>query len=60
MSAVVGWKFGPSSDHSGGVVLHAWGDAHVSSMGEDVDPTIYIQLCTKAGREPATDHNNLN
>lgn len=58
--AIVGWKHGPSSDHSGGVVLHAWGDAHVSSMGEDVDPTIYLHLITKAGREPSTDPNNLN
>jgi prepilin-type N-terminal cleavage/methylation domain-containing protein len=56
--SITQWKYGPSSDHSGGVVLHAWGDAHVSSMGEDVDPTIYIQLVTKAGREPATDPNN--
>jgi prepilin-type N-terminal cleavage/methylation domain-containing protein len=60
MTAYVQWKHGPSSDHSGGVVLHAWGDAHVSSMNEDVDPTTYIQLITKAGREPATDPNNLN
>lgn len=60
MTQFTQWKFGPSSDHSGGVVLHAWGDAHVSSMGEDVDPNVYIQLITKAGREPATDPNNLN
>ena len=26
------WRWGPSSDHSGGVVLHCWGDAHVSSI----------------------------
>ena len=51
----IGW--GPSSDHSGGLVLHAWGDAHVSALGEDIDPTLYVQLTTKQGREPASDPN---
>ncbi len=49
------WSWGPSSDHSGGVVLHAWGDAHVSPIGSDVAPDVYIQLCTRAGREPVSD-----
>lgn len=49
------WKWGPSSDHSGGTVLHAWGDAHVSGIQEDTDPTLYIQLITRAGREPVAD-----
>jgi prepilin-type N-terminal cleavage/methylation domain-containing protein len=49
------WAWGPSSDHSGGVILHAWCDAHVSGITDDVDPTVYIQLVTKAGREPAAD-----
>jgi prepilin-type N-terminal cleavage/methylation domain-containing protein len=51
--AQVSW--GPSSDHSGGLVIHAWGDAHVSALGEDIDPSLYIQLVTKQGREPAAD-----
>ncbi len=45
------WEFGPSSDHSG-IVLHAFGDAHVQGIDEAIDPTVYIQLCTKAGKEP--------
>jgi len=49
------WNWGPSSDHSGGIVLHCWADAHVSGINEDVDPTTYIQLVTRAGREPASD-----
>ncbi len=48
------WGWGPSSDHSGGIVLHAFGDAHVQGIEESIDPTLYIQLCTKAGKEPAS------
>ena len=48
-------SWGPSSDHSGGLVIHAWGDAHVSALNEDIDPSLYIQLVTKQGREPASD-----
>jgi hypothetical protein len=53
--ASIAW--GPSSDHSGGLVIHAWGDAHVSALGEDIDPSLYVQLVTKQGREPAADPN---
>jgi hypothetical protein len=49
--------WGPSSDHSGGVVLHAWADSHVSGLNEDIDPQLYVHLVTRAGREPATDPN---
>jgi prepilin-type N-terminal cleavage/methylation domain-containing protein len=54
------WSWGPSSDHSGGIVLHAWADAHVTGITDDTDATVYIQLCTRAGREPATDPNATN
>jgi prepilin-type N-terminal cleavage/methylation domain-containing protein len=49
------WAWGPSSDHSGGIVLHAWGDVHVSGLAEDIEPELYIHLCTRAGREPKAD-----
>ena len=49
------WQWGPSSDHSGGIILHTWGDAHVSGLSEDMDPTTYLQLCTRNGREPAAE-----
>jgi hypothetical protein len=50
--AITAWEFGPSSDHSG-IVLHAFGDAHVQSIDQAIDPTLYLQLCTRAGKEPA-------
>jgi prepilin-type N-terminal cleavage/methylation domain-containing protein len=50
-----GWQWGPSSDHTGGVVLHGWGDAHVSPIRDDIDPATYIRLVTRAGREPVGD-----
>ena len=51
-------EWGPSSDHTGGVVLHAWADSHISSINEDIDPTVYLQLSTRAGREAASDPTN--
>jgi prepilin-type N-terminal cleavage/methylation domain-containing protein len=51
------WEWGPSSDHAGGTVLHAWADVHVSGFNEDVDPVVYIQLITRAGHEPGGDPN---
>ena len=48
-------NWGPSSDHSGGLVLHGWGDGHVSAQNEDIDATLYLQLCTRADREPVAD-----
>ncbi|HEV3138460.1 MAG TPA: DUF1559 domain-containing protein [Pirellulales bacterium] len=49
------WGWGPSSDHSGGIVLHCWADAHVTGIPDDTDATTYIQLCTRSGREAAAD-----
>ncbi len=49
------WSWGPSSDHAGGVVMHAWADNHVSALTDDMDATLYIQLVTRAGKEPASD-----
>jgi prepilin-type N-terminal cleavage/methylation domain-containing protein len=44
--------WGPSSDHSGGVIIHGITDGSVRSLTEDTDATIYMQLTTRAGREP--------
>ncbi len=49
------WDWGPSSDHSGGIVLHCWGDAHVTGLAPDTDPVVYMHLSTRAGRESAAD-----
>jgi hypothetical protein len=46
-------EWGPSSDHSGGMVMHAWGDAHVSGLSDQTDPVLYMWLTTRAGREAA-------
>jgi hypothetical protein len=47
------WSFGPSSYHSGGVVLHLYGDGSVKNVTDDADSTIYVQLISRAGSEPA-------
>ncbi len=51
-STAMDW--GPSSDHSGGIVMHAWGDAHVSGLTDQTDPVLYMHLVTRAGRESAS------
>jgi prepilin-type N-terminal cleavage/methylation domain-containing protein len=54
LPAVTLWEWGPSSEHSGGIVMHSFGDAHVQGIDESIDATLYLQLVTKAGREPAS------
>ncbi|HEY1784440.1 MAG TPA: DUF1559 domain-containing protein, partial [Pirellulales bacterium] len=45
-------SWGPSSDHT--VVVHLAADASVHAINPDIDPTLYIQLISRADREPAT------
>jgi prepilin-type N-terminal cleavage/methylation domain-containing protein len=45
--------WGPSSDHAGGVIIHLVGDGAVRSLTEDIDATLYAQLVSRDGREPA-------
>ena len=47
-------KWGPSSEHVSGVVNHLDGDGSVHSLKDDIDPTVYLQITTRAGREPTT------
>jgi len=47
-----GMAFGPSSDHQGGIVMHAFGDTHVSQVTADVDPIVYLSICSRNGSEP--------
>ncbi|HVT26658.1 MAG TPA: DUF1559 domain-containing protein [Lacipirellulaceae bacterium] len=42
--------WGPSSRHPG-VVIHGFGDAHVESVNDTIDPSTYIQMITRSGRE---------
>ncbi len=43
---------GPSSDHPGGAVMHAFADAHTKALSPDIDPTVYYRLITRNGGEP--------
>jgi prepilin-type N-terminal cleavage/methylation domain-containing protein len=47
-----GMAHGPSSDHSGGIVLHVFGDGHVGQITTDVDPTLYASAFSRASSEP--------
>jgi hypothetical protein len=44
-----GRQWGPSSMHAGGVVLHAFADAHTAAIAEDIDPDVYYALVTWNG-----------
>jgi len=45
-------QWGPSSQHVGGVVMHAFADGHTQAISDQVDPTIYCRLITRSGGEP--------
>jgi hypothetical protein len=47
-------KWGPSSEHLSGTVNHAMADGSVRAMTANIDPTLYLQLTTRAGGEPVT------
>jgi prepilin-type N-terminal cleavage/methylation domain-containing protein len=47
-----GMGHGPSSDHSGGIVLHVFGDGHVGQITTDIDSTLYMSAFSRAGSEP--------
>jgi hypothetical protein len=45
------WEWGPSSEHSGGLVQHVVADGSVQAISDSVDPSVYLHLITRAGRE---------
>ena len=45
------WKWGPSSDHESGNVMHAFADGGVRAITQDIDPNVYMHLVTRAGGE---------
>jgi type II secretory pathway pseudopilin PulG len=45
-------SFGPSSEHTGDVVMHVFVDGAVRPIGTDVDPAVYLALITRASNEP--------
>ncbi len=50
----VGMAYGPSSDHQGGIVMHAFGDTHVTPVTTDVDPNVYMSISSRNGGEATT------
>jgi prepilin-type N-terminal cleavage/methylation domain-containing protein len=44
-------NWGPSSEHSGGVVVHTFGDGHVLQLPSSVDPGVYYAMVSKSGGE---------
>jgi prepilin-type N-terminal cleavage/methylation domain-containing protein len=47
--------WGPSSDHAGGMVVHAFGDGHVQHLSDSVDAEFYRAISTRAGRESVAE-----
>ncbi len=45
-------SWGPSSDHGGGLVQHAFGDGHIQALASDIDAAVYLSLASKGGGEP--------
>ena len=45
-------SWGPSSEHTGGVVNHLFADGHVLGITPEVDYNLYLRLVTRAGNEP--------
>ena len=48
-------EWGPSSAHSGDVVITGYADGHVKALNSGMDATTYYRLVTRAGSEPADD-----
>lgn len=46
------WLSGNSSDHQGGIVMHGFGDTHVSQISGDIEPRVYMAICSRGGSEP--------
>jgi len=45
--------WGPSSDHSGGIVNHVFGDGHVIGINDGIEPNMYLWVVTRSGGEPS-------
>jgi prepilin-type N-terminal cleavage/methylation domain-containing protein len=43
-------NWGPSSRHPG-VVIHGYADGHTEGINDTIDPTTYLQVVTRGGRE---------
>jgi len=50
-----GLNWGPSSSHSGNIVVHLFADGHVIGITDGVDPATYLNLTTRNGSEAIND-----
>jgi prepilin-type N-terminal cleavage/methylation domain-containing protein len=48
-------EWGPSSAHSGDVVMSGYCDGHVKALNSGIDAKTYFRLVTRGGSEPADD-----
>lgn len=49
--------WGPSSDHGGGVIIHAFADGHTRALPESTDSTSYFRLVSRGGGENVDQEN---
>jgi prepilin-type N-terminal cleavage/methylation domain-containing protein len=49
--------YGPSSEHSGGIIVHLMADGSVRGIAADVTPQVYLAAVTRRGAEPASLDN---
>ncbi|MBU6275876.1 MAG: DUF1559 domain-containing protein [Planctomycetes bacterium] len=47
--------WGPSSEHSGGLVMHTYVDGSVKTLSSDIDPTIYYALISRDSGENVSE-----
>ncbi|MFZ4732472.1 MAG: DUF1559 domain-containing protein [Pirellulales bacterium] len=47
--------WGPSSEHSGGLVVHTYVDGSVKTLSSDIDPGVYFSLISRDSGENVTD-----
>ena len=52
----VSLNWGPSSDHSGRIVGHLFGDGHVEFISADINPSTYNSLNTRNSGEPIAEY----
>jgi hypothetical protein len=50
-----GLNWGPSSSHSGNIVMHLFADGHVIGLTDGVDQATYLALTTRNGSEPVDE-----
>jgi type II secretory pathway pseudopilin PulG len=45
------WNWGPSSEHSGGAVIHGVADGAVRTISDDIDASAYLRIITRAAHD---------